>query len=68
MLTFQTVTDLLEHVLFVSKGLLELLHLLLLLVHLDSVIFDCVESLSSVVFILAVDELEHLMQVVLRMG
>lgn len=67
LLTFQTVADLLEHVLLMRKGLLELLHLLLLLVHFDGVIFDCVESLSSVVFILAVDELEPLMQVTLRM-
>lgn len=50
--TFQTVTDLLEYVLFTSKGFLELLDLLLLLVHPASVVLDGVESLSSVVLVL----------------
>ena len=68
MLTFQAVTDLLEHVLLMRKGLLELLDLLLLLVHLDGVVFNSVESLSPVVLILAVDWLQFLSHVVPRIG
>ena len=61
--TFQAVTDLLKHVFLVRKGLLELLHFLLFLVHLGGVVFDSMESLSSVVFILALYQYQLLLQV-----
>ena len=61
--TFQAVTDLFKYVFLMRKGLFKLLNLLLFLVHLGGVVFNGVESLSSVVFILALYQYQLLLQV-----
>ena len=52
-LTFQAVTNLLENIFLMRKRCLELLDFLLLLVHLDGIVLNGVESLRSVMLVLA---------------